>query len=106
MGTMEQDRRTPVGLFEDWPGVRLALQVLLGVFGFPVGFALLANGLWSGFGPFNGPDDSAFNLSTLAGLTMLIWTYLGIRKPTPLRYLPPAVGSIALVVWFFYGLYI
>jgi hypothetical protein len=65
-----------------------------------VGFALLVWGLSYAINPFAGPDDHAFNLWTFAGLTMLIWSYLGIRKPTPLRYFPPAIGSIALFGWY------
>jgi hypothetical protein len=76
--------------------------VLLGIIGFFVGFSLLVTGLVSIIGFFGESNDlsRAFNLSTLAGLTLLVWTYLGITRPTPLRYIPPALGSLAVIAWF------
>lgn len=92
--------------FEGRPGIRLAAQLLLGVFGFGAGFALIENGLLSAIGFFGESTDlqRAVNLSTFAGLTLVIWTWLGIARPTPLRYLPPTICSIAITVWFF-GVY-
>lgn len=94
----------PGVLFESRPDLRLVAQVLLGVLGFSVGPLLVVNGLFSVIGLFGEPNDfrRAFSLPTLIGLTLGVWTVLGITKPTPLRYIPPLVGSIALIVWFFF----
>jgi hypothetical protein len=91
-------------LFESRPDLRLVAQVLLGVLGFSVAPLLVVNGLVSVIGFFGEPTDfrRAFNPPTLFGLILVAWTFLGITKPTPMRYFPPTVGSLALIVWFFF----
>jgi hypothetical protein len=84
------------------PKVRwLVWRILLGVAGFNVGV------FWLGLGLLPVIDiwgKSFINLGliswvpTLGGIVMFVWTCLGVVKPTPLRFFPPALVSFPIAL--------
>ena len=77
----------------------LMWRILLGIAGFNVGVFWLGLGLLPTITIW-GKSFVNFGLvewvPTLAGAVMLAWTCLGVVKPTPLRFFPPALVSFPL----------
>lgn len=75
------------------------MRALLGLAGFSVGKFWLGIGLLPAVNIFEAPLINLGDIDALpavGGAVLVVWTFLGLTKATPLRFIPPAVVSFPL----------
>ena len=70
------------------------MRIVLGVAGFGVGSVPAVRPVLDWKTPPRNVEWFA-----LGGLVLIVWTIVGVIKPTPMRYLPPAVVSLPVAVF-------